>query len=94
MFVASVVSSRSSSSVYASASWVPMAITPIDQSPAGIGTPRYDSVPPTLNGAPIASASSAVPMRIGLPLSMIRAVSGSLRIVPSNSRLRLPSSIQ
>ena len=48
---------------------VPIAMTPIARSPAGIGTPRYDSVPETLNGAPIDAASSADPTRIGRPVA-------------------------
>ena len=57
MFVASVESRRSCSSPYACRSPVPIAITPMALSPAGIGTPRYELVPSTLNGAPMALAS-------------------------------------
>ena len=71
-----------------------MAITPMIRSPVGIGTPRYDSVRSTLNGAPIAVASSALPTRIGRPDAMIRAVRMSSRTLPWSSGFCSPSSIQ
>ncbi len=94
MFVASVESRRSSSSLYACFWLVPMAMTPMVRSLAGIGTPTYDSVSLTLNGAPMAAASSAVETRIGRPVARIRAVSSSPRTFPSISRWRTPWSSQ